>query len=59
MIHQKVRRRWLPLLTSALLGACASGETGTANAADKAPVYDRQVNLIYTINNVGYTSTCG
>lgn len=59
MIHQNVGRRWLPLLASALLVACVPGKKATSRAADEAPVLDRQVDLIYTINNVGYTSTCG
>ena len=59
MIHQNFRRRWLPLLTSALLVSSVPGEKAACRAAEEAPVYDRQVDLIYTINNVGYTSTCG
>ncbi len=27
--------------------------------AGEAPAYEQQVNLVYTVNNLGYTETCG
>jgi len=59
VIHQNFLRLWLPSLAFALLVACIPGTRPSSHASDEAPVLDRQVDLIYTINNVGYTSTCG
>jgi hypothetical protein len=26
---------------------------------EEAPAFDRQVDIVYTVNNLGYTDTCG
>ena len=28
-------------------------------ASSEASPYDKQINLVYTVNNFGYTDTCG
>lgn len=30
-----------------------------AEPKEEAPQYDRQIRLLYTINNLGYAETCG
>ena len=38
--------------------AAAEAASGAAPQA-AAPAYDKQVLLVYTVNNLGYTDTCG
>jgi len=33
--------------------------TGRTDGGTETPSYDRKVNLAYTVNNLGYTDTCG
>ncbi len=49
------------VLTSTLAATDTPGgaPSAAAPAAQAAPAYDRQVNLVYTVNNLGYTDTCG
>lgn len=55
------------LLFAGLLQTSPSGPLSILDSApaladepEKASVtYDRQINLVYTINNLGYTDTCG
>jgi hypothetical protein len=42
------------LLLSVLPAGRASGA-----GSDEAPPYDREVHLVYTVNNYGYTDVCG
>ena len=54
-IHSKTSLAAAILLVGTLPGKKAVSE----NEADAAPSYDRQVTLVYTVNNFGYTETCG
>ncbi|MBI4606967.1 MAG: hypothetical protein HY721_33810 [Planctomycetes bacterium] len=51
------------LLTAALLGLgalCAAALACSATRAqEKAPAGDSQVTVLYTVNNLGYSDTCG
>jgi hypothetical protein len=37
----------------------AEEAAGTARSEPPAPTFDRQVNLVYTVNNMGFTDVCG
>ena len=54
-------KRSLAYLLSAmfLLAPVALETRGQQPPAQEAPTFDRQVNLVYTVNNLGYTDTCG
>ncbi len=42
-----------------LLAPVALETMGQQPPAQEAPAFDRQVNLVYTVNNLGYNDTCG
>jgi hypothetical protein len=36
-----------------------AGLAVSAAAADEPPAYDREIHLVYSVNNYGYTDVCG
>jgi len=46
-------------LAAGLLLLSAPDSARLADAAPEGASYDRQVTLAYSVNNLGYTDTCG
>jgi hypothetical protein len=51
-------RSWTKAPGSSLAAAAAEPAAGAASEP-AAPSYDKQILLVYTVNNLGYTDTCG
>jgi hypothetical protein len=45
--------------TGACLLAMREGAPGPQARAGEAPAFEKQINLVYTVSNFGYTETCG
>ena len=52
---------WLTLiaLVAPLAAALRADGEGAAATAPDPPAWDRQVKIAFTVNNLGYTDTCG
>ncbi len=49
----------LLLCAGACLVAIREDAPGPRALAGEGPAFEKQVNLIYTVSNFGYTETCG
>ena len=49
MIRKRIRHLWI------LAGLAAIPAPG----ADEPPTFDREIHLVYSVNNYGYTDVCG
>jgi len=48
MIRKRFRHLWI-----------LAGLAVPAPGADEPPRYDREIHLVYSVNNYGYTDVCG
>lgn len=44
---------------AALAFAAVPAGRAAGAGADEAPAFDREIHLVYTVNNFGYTDVCG
>ena len=49
----------LRLVAPLCLGLASAASAQDTAAAEAAPAYEKEVYLLYTINNFGYTDVCG
>lgn len=51
----------LPPCAAAVLGLAALTAMARPEetAQEEPPTYDRKISLVYTVNNLGYSDTCG
>ena len=47
------------LSAGACLVATREDASGPQALAGEAPAFEKQINLVYTVSNFGYTETCG